>query len=788
MVSPIAPFDWKVLIFFRALALLSVLPLAGCIASAPGSGGGGGGGVGTATVSVSPSSATIMSGQTQTFTATVSGNSNTTVGWFVNGIMDGNATVGTITNITSTSTGSTALYTAPTGLTTDTSVSITAEWQANTSIVSPAATANLVPNSAGGTAVAVTPLSATVIANQTQTFTATVTGSSNTAVGWFVNGVLEGNSTVGTITNITNTETGSTAVYTAPAGLTAAAAATITAEWQANASIVSPPATADLVPILVTVSPAPTSLPTGGSQQFTAAVSAISNQAVTWSVAPDTAECPATNVGTITPSGLYTAPPTVPASPCSVTITAASVANPASVGSGIENVHVTVTINGPPNDPTAAPPSTIGLGANWQYTATVTGADPNAANGTLVQWNTYSPQANAGKFDRSTGFYTAPAVPPLVTATITATSEFDSSQTANVPLTIVQTDPLGTLSTPAALNSCGGNAVLSQSGVCYQTTVSCPGVADITAYLKVNTPPGASLGTVLFGVGTGGSGLYDDPNSSGYDYGYQTIADILSVTSNSGYNSVQISFGAPFSSSQPNGWLQGPGGVRRLACRYATLANYIYTNPTSIGLKLAGSANTSAPFCATGNSGGSGAIGYALLEYNLGSEFAMVEPTSGPPMSEINQGCSPCSTTSPPPICPNSNNVAQLCYLPSDASVIDGAYQSSGSTSPTPCTDALNGNPGTDASATFNSDSILAPQIPAAGFSLANTKVNLLFGDNDTSNAVPQGMVFGQSVLPAPTFSCLAGVDHGIPNFPPAVPPLSSGQQSIASDIIAMCK
>ncbi|HUN63177.1 MAG TPA: hypothetical protein VMU53_14365 [Candidatus Sulfotelmatobacter sp.] len=62
----------------------------------------------------------------------------------------------------------------------------------------------------GGSAVSLslTPTSATVIVNNTEIFQATVTGSTNTAVTWEVNGVVNGNSTFGTIS--------SAGIYTAP--------------------------------------------------------------------------------------------------------------------------------------------------------------------------------------------------------------------------------------------------------------------------------------------------------------------------------------------------------------------------------------------------------------------------------------------------------------------------------------------------------------------------------------------------------------------------------------------
>ncbi len=77
----------------------------------------------------------------------------------------------------------------------------------------------------GGVAVTLTPTSATVVVGQSAAFRATVTGSTNTAVTWEVNGVTGGNSTVGTIAN---------GVYTAPAQVPSPASVTATAVAQAD--------------------------------------------------------------------------------------------------------------------------------------------------------------------------------------------------------------------------------------------------------------------------------------------------------------------------------------------------------------------------------------------------------------------------------------------------------------------------------------------------------------------------------------------------------------------------
>lgn len=419
---------------------------------------------------------------------------------------------------------------------------------------------------------------------------------------------------------------------------------------------------------------------------------------------------------------------------------------------------------------TGAPPATIGIGANWQYAATVSGATNQA-----VVWAA----SGGGTIDAATGFYVAPnSVPTPATVTITALLQSDPSQTASTTVTVQAHDPLGTVSSYTQFpgpNSCptGGLAV----GTCFQLAISCPGVADFSAYLKVYTPLGAPKGTVLFGVGTGGSGLYEDPNT-GYTFGSTTVGNILDA----GFNTVQVSFGAPFDQgSTPRGWLTGPGGVRRLACRYATVADWVYRNPAIINPAVV--AMTSAPMCATGNSGGSAALVYAAYEYGLDSELAMIEPTSGPVMSRIDQGCSPCSSSAQGNVCGPSNN-PNLCYESADASIIDEAYQSAGATTPTPCTDALKGNPGANASAQFLSDSILYS--PGATVTMPSTAVKILFADDDTSNAVPQGTLFEGLVVPSssspfPPFACLANVQHDIPSY-------LTGAQTIANDIITYCK
>src|SRR5690242_19211089 len=80
--------------------------------------------------------------------------------------------------------------------------------------------------------VTISPTIASANLNQPVPFTATVTGSSNTAVNWKVNGIANGNSSVGTITGAPSDNV----TYTAPEAIPDPPSVTITATSQANSA------------------------------------------------------------------------------------------------------------------------------------------------------------------------------------------------------------------------------------------------------------------------------------------------------------------------------------------------------------------------------------------------------------------------------------------------------------------------------------------------------------------------------------------------------------------------
>lgn len=405
-------------------------------------------------------------------------------------------------------------------------------------------------------------------------------------------------------------------------------------------------------------------------------------------------------------------------------------------------------------------PSQIGAGANWQFSATVTGA-----SGSQVNWAVSTP--NGGTID-SSGLYIAPTTGTFpLNVTVTATSQSVSSISASANISVTQTDPLGTAQGSSIACPTFGGGLPNASSTCYQVNTSCDGVADFSVYLKVNQPAGSPVGTVMFGTGTGGASLYDyDPPDFFNGSTNGGLAVVQSVL-NAGYTTVQVSFGAPFNDQTPDGWLTGPGGVRRTACRYATVAQWVYQNIHK--------ANTAAPLCATGNSGGSGVIAYALTDYGLDSIFSMVETTSGPPMSRIDQACAPpsdsiCQTHQF--TCNAGDPVENLstCYTTDEAGIVDMAY------SQPFCKNAVNG--ATPPAGFFLSDSILGG--PARTF--PKTRVNVLIGGQDMSAAVEQGLTWVNALTNTnKSQSCVSDAPHPIPS-------VADGAAQIATDIQNMCK
>src|ERR1700739_2151871 len=222
--------------------------------------------------------------------------------------------------------------------------------------------------------VMVTEASSTVSPGATDQFTATVTGTTNTAVTWQVNGVPGGNATVGTIS--------ASGLYTAPNSPPSPATVTVKAISAASASASGSAMVTVAQQVPVTVTPNPASVSVFATQQFAAMVNGVPSTAVTWQVNNVTGGAQAT--GYISTTGNFVAPSGVPTTsngmgsvnPAPVTVTALSTTNPNSSGSA--TVHII-----PGNQNAQNAPVPLGTSGGNQKDSSTGGGGITCCSGTL---------------------------------------------------------------------------------------------------------------------------------------------------------------------------------------------------------------------------------------------------------------------------------------------------------------------------------------------------------------------------------------------------------------------
>ena len=345
----------------------------------------------TVSVTVTPPAASLGAGQTAQFSATVGGTSNQQVTWGISPTGAGGIS-------------SSGLYTAPASISSLQTVTVQATSVANSTAVG-TATVTLTP-----VAVTVTPPTGSLTANLTLQLSATVTGSSNTAVTWSIL-----NSGPGTVS--------ASGLYTAPASIAAQQTVTVQATSAADATKTAT-ATITLIPtVAIAVTPPTGSLTANLTLQLTATVTGSSNTAVTWSILNS-------GPGTVSASGLYTAPASIAAQQ-TVTVQATSAADSTKTATATITLYPAVAI--------AVTPPTGSLTANLtlQLSATVTGS-----GNTAVTWSILN--SGPGTVSAS-GLYTAPAlIAAQQMVTVQATSAADATKTATATITLYPTTSGGT--------------------------------------------------------------------------------------------------------------------------------------------------------------------------------------------------------------------------------------------------------------------------------------------------------------------------------------------------------
>jgi len=386
------------------------------------------------TITISPGYTTVGVKGTVQYTATVTGLTNKAVTWQVNSKTGGSTTYGTIT------TG--GLYTAP-AVIPSAGITITALGSDNKT----SATVYVAVEPAGPSITAISP-SPIPVGN----YTVTITGTG------FQKGAIARTPGVNLTTTFVNSTTLTTGGYQGTA-------TTLAFQVMNPGTLWGPPFNAQFVatgpPPPQTISPKTATVKLGATQQFT------SSGATSWKA----------TAGTVSSTGLYTAPATMPSS-SSVTVTATG-------PGGSASATVTLQVQNPQTiSPTTA---SVNLGGTQQFTSA--GATTWAAS--------YGSVTTAG-------MYTAPAVMSATgTDTVSATGP-NGTAAATVTLipptpviTGVGTNgqlPLGIFTTTITGTGFGPTSVAALNSAALGTTYS-NGSLSVTGFVGVSGPANMTVST-----------------------------------------------------------------------------------------------------------------------------------------------------------------------------------------------------------------------------------------------------------------------------------------------------
>lgn len=235
--------------------------------------------------------------------------------------------------------------------------------------------------------------------------------------------------------------------------------------------------------VTVNVSPKSASVLLGQAVQFTATVTGAKSGTLNWSV--NGVASGSSTLGTISGSGLYTAPQTMPPQ-TTITVTATTQSAPQASGSATVQIQSGITVGIAPNSASVVP------GAAANFTATVASAGSASSS---VSWSVNGISGgNSAVGTLSIGgpnaaTYTAPAIPPAPpVVSVTATSIGDSSKTATASVTI----------SCAGANSISPATVSVAAGATQNFSASLCVASGTTANWEVNGIAGgnSAVGTV----------------------------------------------------------------------------------------------------------------------------------------------------------------------------------------------------------------------------------------------------------------------------------------------------
>lgn len=349
-------------------------------------------------ISVSPPSTKLSASEVRQFVATVKGTSNQAVNWSIYP-----PHLGSISQE--------GKYTAPPSISAVETVTITAKSEADWA-KSAHATATLEP-----LAVTVRPSTAIVAAGGIQIFESVVSGSSNGSVRWSLNPAEGGITQDGVYTAPRRVWAEKTVTVMAISKADPTKIATATVTLRPPGKVVPPPVKGVSPPVLG-VSPATASLAASQAQQFTATVTGSANRGVYWSIYPE--------LGSISPTGLYTAPSSISGEQ-SVTVKAVSQADATRFATAtIALIPGGISVSVSPFS------AILEVRQRQKFEARVSGSFNKS-----VGWSIDPPGLGSMSQD---GFYTAPSsIPALQTVKVTATSEADPTKLASASITLKPT-------------------------------------------------------------------------------------------------------------------------------------------------------------------------------------------------------------------------------------------------------------------------------------------------------------------------------------------------------------
>ena len=276
--------------------------------------------------------------------------------------------------------------------------------------------------------VTVSPSASNIHITNTQQFTATVRNTTNTAVTWTVSGSGCTGAACGTVST--------SGLYTAPASVPAPASVSVTATSVADPSKSESATATVLAAIIVTVTPPGLNVAIGTTQQFSATIQNAINSSLNWSLSGS--GCTGAACGTISATGLYTAPIVVPTPPA-IAVIATSVEDTKKSGSTGATIISLIAVNIWPSKAQVTAASNVNYGVgNRQFGVLVTGF----AN-TAVTWTVSGPgcTGNTCGTISTAGLYAPPnTIPNPEYVTVTATSQADPGKSATATVELVPAD------------------------------------------------------------------------------------------------------------------------------------------------------------------------------------------------------------------------------------------------------------------------------------------------------------------------------------------------------------